>query len=456
MNLEIKTTKGVLRGVREGEAHVFKNVPYAKPPVGELRFKRPVPVDPWEGVLDCTDFGKITVQDLPGNEKPWELLYYKEFYSDPAYLREMSEDCLNLNIWAPSELPSEKWPVAFWIHGGGFGGGFSSEIEFDGQEYVKRGVILVTVEYRCGALGFLAHPWLSEEDEKGISGNYGIFDQIAALDWVYENIAAFGGDPENITVFGQSAGCMSTQVLVSSPLTGNKIRKAILQSGVQVRGRFLATPTLKEEEEYGKRIVELTGAKNLEELRALPAEVLKNAKAQFDGEMFMKQMKEGGNDDAGGLMVVPNVDGYLLTKTVGDTALAGEMKPIPYMAGCVVDDLGTTDADRAKGEAGMILGQCREWCATVKSFNLPDAYCYLFARDMPDGASKTVPAFHTAEVWYMMGTLGRCWRPLEEHDFELSREMLDQWVCFMKTGAPTADGSWRSCTEADGFVKEYR
>ena len=155
-------------------------------------------------------------------------------------------------------------------------------------------------------------------------------------------------------------------------------------------------------------------------------------------------------------MIVPNVDGYLLDKTVNEVFEAGEMKKIPYMAGCVVDDLGTTDADRAKGEAGNILRECRKWCAGAEKYGNPDAFAYLFARNMPDEDGKTVPAFHSAEIWYMMGTLGRCWRPLEAHDYELSTEMLDQWVHFMKTGMPTEDGSWRPCTEADGYVKEYR
>lgn len=454
MELTVRTDKGLIRGAEEGGIRVFKNVPYAKPPVGALRFKRPVPMDAWEGELDCTAFGKITVQDFPTGDTPWGALYYKEFYQYPEYLPEVSEDCLNLNIWAPAELPDEKWPVAFWIHGGGFGGGYSSEIEFDGAEYVKRGVILVTIEYRCGALGFMAHPWLTQADEKGISGNYGIFDQIAALDWVYDNIAAFGGDPENITVFGQSAGCMSTQVLVSTPLTGNKIRKAILQSGVQTEGHFLATPTLAEQEEFGKRIAEFAGVRSLEELMAIPAAELMAAKGKFDGEMFMKAMRE--NSDAGNLMIVPNVDGYLLDKTVNEAFRAGEMKAIPYMAGCVADDLGTTDADRAKGEPGRLLDECRAWCAGAEKHGNPESFAYLFARNLPDEDGKAVPAFHSAELWYMMGTLGRCWRPMEAHDYEISSEMLDQWVHFMKTGVPTEDGSWRPCTKADGYVKEYR
>ncbi len=458
MDTIIKTKKGLVEGVKGDSCLIFKNIPYAKPPVGELRWKRPVETDPWDGVLPCKSFGNITVQDLPTGNEPWGTLYYKEFYSDPEYIREMSEDCLNLNIWTPAESADAKLPVAFWIHGGGFGGGYSSEIEFGGEAYAKKGVILVTIEYRCGGLGFLAHPWLDAEDPDGISGNYGIYDQIAALRWVRENIAAFGGDPDNITVFGQSAGCMSTQVLISSPLTKGMIAKAILQSGTVVTTKQLATPTLAEEEEFGKRVVEITKAKNLEELRALSADTIKAAKGQFDGEMFLKQMQSGGEAGAGGLMIVPNVDGVVLTKNVREVLADGETPKIPYMTGCVVDDLWTTDEDRAAGRAGLILSEAEAFCRRQEELGAPNSYCYLFSRDMPDEDGKTVPAFHTAEVWYSFGTLGRCWRPLDEHDYAISEEMVDAWTNFMKTGDPnggTCKG-WKPYTKEDSYVKEFK
>ena len=457
MNTVVQTTKGKIEGIKENNCVVFKNVPYAKPPVGELRWKRPVEADPWEGILNCTRFGNITVQDLPTGNEPWGAMYYKEFYADPDYLREMSEDCLNLNIWTPAEAEEgDHLPVAFWIHGGGFGGGYSSEIEFGGEAYAEKGVITVTIEYRCGGLGFLAHPWLTEADPDGISGNYGIYDQIAALKWVRDNIAAFGGDPDNITVFGQSAGCMSTQVLITSPLTEGMIAKAILQSGAQVRKHFLATPTLAEQEEYGKRIVKITRAKDLPELMALPAETVKAAKGQFDGEQMLKQQSEG--NDAGGLVVVPSVDGVLLKEDVGSAIRGGRIKRIPYMVGCTIDDLGTNDADRAAGVPGLILEEAKAFCETQESFGAPDTYCYLFSRDMPDEDGTSVPAFHTAEVWYSFGTLGRCWRPFTEHDFAISREMVDAWTNFMKTGDPNGGAceGWKPYRKENPYVREFR
>ena len=453
MEKQVKITKGMIKGVQEGSCLVFKNIPYAKPPVKELRFKRPVEMDPWEGVMDCTTFGNITLQDLPGNEQPWEKLYYKEFYSDPKYLRKMSEDCLNLNIWtAPGARPEDKMPVAFWIHGGGFAGGYSSEIEFDGEAFVKQGVILVTVEYRCGVLGFLAHPWLSAEDDMGVSGNYGIFDQIAALNWVYDNIPVFGGDPDNITVFGQSAGCMSTQVLISSELTGDRIAKAILQSGVQVNSGILAAPTLKEEEAYGERIAEIAGVSSLDELRSIPAEKFLEAKRKFDMEIlttFIEQGMKGEN----WMKLVPNVDGYLLKDNVRAILKKGEIKKIPYMAGCVADDLGTTEEDRKEHIPGILLDECRDFCRNAYKAGCPDAFCYVFSRELPDENGTSVQAFHSAELWYMFGTLNRCWRPMKEQDQLLSQEMTAAWVNFMKTGMPMDE--WRPCKGDLSEVKYF-
>ena len=450
-----KTSYGKLSGVEMEGYTVFKGIPYAKPPVGELRWKLPEKPDAWEGVRAADQFGNITWQTLPTAETPWGAMYYKEFYSNPDFIPEISEDCLYLNVWTPAASPDEKLPVAFWIHGGGFGGGYSSEIEFDGEEYCKRGVILVTINYRCGVFGFLAHPWLTAESDLGISGNYGSFDQIAALNWVYENIAAFGGDPERITVFGQSAGCMSTQVLVSSGLTGDKIKGAILQSGVETTGVFLTTPTLEKAEEFGKRIVKITKAKDLAELRAMDPSVLNAAKEQFDMEVRLAMMNGTDTEEGDGLRIVPNVDGYLLKKNVREVFAEGAMKKIPYMAGCVQDDLGTTDEDRKNGVPGKLLERCREWCEKADELQNPPAYAYLFRRELP-GEGKPDVSFHSSELWYTFGTLGRCWRPMEEHDFALSEKMVDLWTSFIKNGKPEAEGcGWRPCTKDDPYVEIF-
>ena len=265
---ETKTKYGQVHGVQKDGYTVFRGVPYAKPPVGEKRFCPPEEPACWEGVYKADHFGCV----CPQTEHEPDSFYGKEFYLDPEFGMNQSEDCLYLNIWTPANTVDEKLPVAFWIHGGAFMHGFSHESEFDGAAYCERGVILVTINYRLGAFGFLAHPWLSEESGVGRSGNYAILDQIAALKWVKENIAAFGGDPENITVFGQSAGCMSVQTLISSPLTENWISKAIFQSAGGYDTGLNRDMPLSEAETIGQEFVELSGAKSLEELRAIPAE----------------------------------------------------------------------------------------------------------------------------------------------------------------------------------------
>ena len=228
MSRMVEIRQGKLRGVEGTYADIYRGIPYAKPPVGELRFHAPEPPEPWEGIYAADTFSCICPQlgQEPGS------FYEKEFYSDPAFMPPQNEDCLYLNIWTPkSEEPRREedlCPVAVWFHGGGFINGFGSEIEFDGEAYAKRGIVLVTVNYRLGLLGYFAHPDLTARD--GHSGNYGLLDQIAAIDWVRENIAAFGGNPDQITIFGQSAGGMSVRALISSPLMKGKVRGAILQS----------------------------------------------------------------------------------------------------------------------------------------------------------------------------------------------------------------------------------
>ena len=225
----VKVDGGSIKGVpsqAEGVA-VFKGIPYAAPPVGELRWKKPQPVVAWKGVRDCSEFGNISIQ-LGHDEGSF---YWKEFYY--MGFPTQSEDCLYLNIYAPAlsvNDRSAKLPVAMWVHGGAFHNGYSNEITMDGDAWAERGVILVTINYRLGLMGFLNHPELTQEGG-GTSGGYGMYDQIAALQWVYDNITRFGGDPENITVFGQSAGAMSVKNLVTSPLSKNMIAKAIIQSG---------------------------------------------------------------------------------------------------------------------------------------------------------------------------------------------------------------------------------
>ena len=446
MNRIIQTKRGKIRGIGQDGCTVFRGIPYAQAPVGEMRWRRPEPVEPWDGEYVADTFRNMCPQTMPDPETPWGAGYYKEFYSEKEYIPPMSEDCLYLNLWVPdSAQEGSALPVAFYIHGGGFSGGYGSEKEFDGKAFCSKDVILVTINYRVGIFGFFAHPWLDEENEEGVSGNYGILDQIAALTWVYENIAAFGGNPANITVFGQSAGSMSTQVLISSPLTRGMIAKAILQSGVSCCEKILYTPTLEEEENIGEDFVQITGVSCLDELRALSWEQLMMHKEKLDQGNFMK-LKDA-------LVLVPNADGYVLKKTVPAVWKDGEMAAIPTMAGVTLEDLGSRPEEVEKREFGVLLEECRRWSTGCAQAHGIPAYLYGFAHPLP-GDEWGANSFHSSELWYVMGTLGRCWRPMQQDDYDLSEEMVTAWTDFMKTGKPSGD--WRPYTQQDPYVKIFR
>ena len=445
MDKTIRVKQGLLEGVPCDGYTVFKGIPYAKPPVGELRWKAPQEAEPWTGIYKADHFPATGYQELPKPDHPFMKRYHKEFYNDPNYIPALSEDCLYLNIWVPEHTEETRFPVAFWIHGGGFAGGYSSELEFDGEAYCKKGVILVTIEYRMNIYGFLAHPWLDAENEKGISGNYGILDQIAALKWVHENIAAFGGDPDNITVFGQSAGCMSTQVLVSSELTGNIPTKAIFQSGISCENEFLYTPTLEEEEKIGEMFVECAGVSNIQELRAMTPEQIRAAGIRLDARTFSMGK---------GIVLVPNVDGYVLKENVRDVWKQGKMKKIPYMTGAVIDDLGSAPEEIKAKKGGLLIRESVAWCLKCEELGMP-GYIYYFPHELP---GDDWGSFHSAELWYMFGTLKLCWRPMTDADHQLSEEMVTCWTNFMKTGIPASSDTepWETYTREHPFVREFR
>ncbi len=434
----IETTKGKIEGVDRGTYIEFRGIPYAKPPVGILRWKPPVEKEPWSGVYQAKKFREKCVQTEGMG------FYKKEFYSASEYERPMSEDCLYLNIWMPKNYEKKKLPVAFWIHGGGFLGGYSSEVEFDGRAYCERGVILVTIAYRCGIFGFFAHPWLNKESEKNISGNYGILDQVAALKWVYENIEAFGGDKNNITVFGQSAGAMSVQALVSSELTGNMIAKAIMQSGGSYKSGLHNDITLERQMKYGIWFTEIMEADNLRDLRSRSQTEILSAS--------MKLMEKAAPLEKG-FFLAPTLDGYVLKDTCYHLMERGQVKEIPYLLGTTKNDILVTPELLKNGEFSPLYKGCIAFSQKLEELGRKAAYVYYFTRNLPgDGAG----AFHSSELWYMFGTLDRCWRPMEKFDYQLSKQMLDYWANFMKTGNPNEEGAelWKCCTKEKPAVFE--
>lgn len=416
---------GLIQGVEtatEGVV-VYKGIPYAAPPVDDLRWREPQPPEPWSGVKTADTFGPAAVQA----DQPVGSFYQKEFFwmGDPV----RSEDCLYLNIWTPAAGDSEaKLPVAMWIHGGAYVQGYGHEVEFDGEAFARRGVILVTVNYRLGVLGFLAHPLLSAESPRGVSGNYGILDQRAALAWLRRNIAVFGGDPDRITIFGQSAGAGSVQCLLASPMCEGMIAGAAIQSGGGLVG-LGKWEALADAEASGATFTEFAGLGTLEKMRNCSAEKLCALAAQYAA------------DSGNALRLAPVVDGYLLNDGFAETALAGRLPDIPYLIGSVSGD---SEAMKASvPDFGMLLD----------TLGRRPAYLYAFTRALP---GDDAGAFHSAELWYLFGTLDRSWRPFTGADGELSERMTDYWTNFVRTGDPNGAilPRWKPYTRSEPMVLE--
>jgi len=421
----VKVEGGMIQGVpsENPEVTVFKGIPYAAPPVGDLRWALPQPVIPWEGVKVADTFGAPAVQ--PGRQEG--SFYYKEFQPEP--LPPTSEDCLFLNVWAPAKTvghPEAKLPVAMWIHGGAYANGCGDDVAFDGDAWAARGVILVTINYRLGMLGFFSHPELSAENGFGGSGNQGIYDQLAAIKWIYNNIDSFGGDPEKITIMGQSAGAGSVKTLVSSPLTKGLVSKAIIQSGGGL-GNFLSGGSSQTSpssyDERGKKAMDDAGFDTLEKMR----------KASLD-ELSAVRTGMGGT----------HPDGSLVTMSFDEAANEGKLLDIPYMIGSNGDDMGD------------MRQSINAFCALRSSQSAQPVYHYYFDRKLP---GDDAGAFHSAELWYMFHTLGRSWRPMTEHDYALSDKMMDYWTNFAKYGNPNGDGvdgPWKNYTAAEPFIEELK
>ena len=444
----IQTKYGKIEGIQKDGYDLYLGIPYAKPPVGDFRWKPPVEMEAWDEIYQAKAFPTKSMQPVNGSGG----FYDKEFRDDETYITKSSEDCLYLNIWTPVQTcealqSGEKLPVAIYIHGGAFLGGNGHEKEFDGQVYCENGVILVTLNYRLGIFGFLAHPWLSAESEHHVSGNYGILDQLAALKWVYENIEAFGGDPSKITVMGQSAGSMSTQTLISSKLSDGMIAGAIMQSGSGYKAGLNRDDfTLEVLEGFGLEFSKLAGVSSLDEMRKLTTEQVMALFDPFMGSVMPKSH---------GLFLVPAIDGYVLEAGYDQLINEGKIKNIPYMIGSTGDDILVTEELKEKGEyCSLYYGSIDFSLINEKTMGMP-SYVYFFDRKLP---GDDAGAFHSSELWYMFGTLKRAWRPFEEHDYDLSKEMVTCWTNFIKTGNPNGKNmsTWQPCTQENQFVKLFK
>jgi para-nitrobenzyl esterase len=455
--LTVSTDCGPVRGKEsgDGKVRIFLGIPFAAPPVGPLRWKPPQPPAPWKDARDATAFGPRCMQP--------ELMK-SVFFRDPG----PSEDCLTLNVWSPQG--ASKLPVMVWIYGGSFAIGASSEPRYDGDALARRGVVLVTLNYRLGIFGFFAISELAAESPRHAAGNYGYLDQNAALQWVKRNIAAFGGDPDNVTIFGESAGAFAVNAHMASPLSRGLFHKAIGESGGGIGKSAVPSPTLaameKDDEKFCKNTLH---AETLAALRAIPAAELSSKSSP---KLFSHIPAFS-----------PNIDGYFLLDSIPSIFAASKQAPVPLLAGWNADEasfispnrLGNytvqnlnftlfqtfgmhaaeaqkyfhaTDNQEAVRAADDLLANqfmvFSDWTwmeeQSVSGFPV---YRYLFALPAPlDDIKVGIGyAYHSDELEYVFGTLdsrpGAKWRP---EDRKLSELMQAYWANFAKSGNPNSEG----------------
>jgi para-nitrobenzyl esterase len=470
---QVKTTAGLVKGttVADGTIRVFSGIPYAAPPVGDLRWKPPQPVAPWQGEREATAPGPACLQG--------------RVFDDISFPT-MGEDCLTLNVYTPAK--AAKAPVMVWIHGGGFMAGGGAEPRHDGQAFARKGIVLVTINYRLGVFGFFAHPELTKESPAKASGNYGLLDQVAALRWVKENVAAFGGDPGNVTIFGESAGSFSVSALVASPLAKGLVHKAIGESGAFF-GTTLGPVSLPAAEQLGTDFAATAGGGSLAGLRALPAQQLLEATSKA-------KLRAG-----------PIIDGYFLPAEVPSIYASGAQAHVPLLAGWNADEIraavtlrpqkptaqsfteetrkrfgdsadailkaypASTDAEAIESAAAlgsdMFIGYSTwKWIEVHLATGKSPVYRYSFDRQIPVPAghtvmgapatSKDIGARHAGEIEYVFGALEKSLPkvPWETSDRKLSDQMTSYWANFARTGDPNGPGlpKWSPYTAASPRV----
>jgi para-nitrobenzyl esterase len=461
----VQTANGKVEGYTKENLRIFKGIPFAAPPVGELRWKAPQPVQNWTGIKKCTDFSASPIQNKPAPFYCWT----EEFIAKPEPL---SEDCLYLNIWTTAKSTKAKQPVMVWIYGGGLNSGSANCDIYDGEEISKKGIVFVSINYRVGVMGFMAHPELSKESGYNASGNYGFLDQIAALKWVQRNIAAFGGDPSNVTILGQSAGAFSVNALIASPLAKGLFHKAIPQSG-GLLSRMLSQD-LANAEKQGNKFMELARASSITDLRKLSAE----------------EIQKLSNNQAAGRFGV-TMDGYVLPTNILEHFQNGKHNQVPIMTGWVTGDGGLMGApktnvedykkevqtkygakadeflsifpaatDEEAKEAKLkqsLMGFAGMPSHLLAIYNTKPAYLYQFSHVPPDKPNfPNYGAFHTSEVPYALHTLHTWQRPWQALDKEIENTMSSYWVNFAKTGNPNGEGlpEWKTYDKKAGNILE--
>jgi para-nitrobenzyl esterase len=466
----IDTKYGKIEGYREENIRIFKGIPFAAPPVGALRWKAPQPPAAWKGVKKCVAFSASPIQPKPAPFLCWS----KEFIAPPAPL---SEDCLYLNVWTGASSASEKRPVFVWIYGGGFISGSAGCAIYDGLEYAKKGIVFVSINYRVGALGFMAHPELTKEGN-GSSGNYGLMDQVAALQWVKENIAAFGGDPSNVTIGGQSAGSISVYSLIASPAARGLFQRAIAESG-GIFGSF-TMGTLEDGEKTGIALQHELRVDNLKAMRSLPADSILSANSG---------MNAAGRFQSD-LHFAPVRDGVFLPADFYTAFNEGKMNAVDFLGGWVTGEMsmfGTEKISKEKfiqtvqeeygGKAEKLIALLPHADSAEASASLQELHLISFGITSPHLMSRYnsrpvyiyefshVPvdkpgfpnygAFHTADVPFALGNLHTWDRPWRESDYTTEKNMSAYWVQFIRTGNPNVTGLPRWEPYKTGMTLEF-
>lgn len=456
----VHTDLGALAGVPSHDPAVtaFLGVPYAAPPVGELRWRLPQRAAAWAGVRKADHFSASCIQHMNGARLPWTA----EFMPPPG----TSEDCLYLNVWTSNVASAKPMPVVVWVHGGGFTQGSASAAIINGEQIAKQGIVFVSINYRLGILGFFAHPELTAESPHHSSGNYGLMDMVAALEWVQRNIRAFGGDPAKVTIAGQSAGASAMEFLAAMPSAKGLFRGEIIESGAQVKGPTANSAA--EQEKLGVTMATVANAPSLKELRALPAERV----LALGGKAHTK--------------FVPDIDGYVVPDKVMSVLAAGRQNDVPTMNGLVLEE-GSSHPDYGKLSAAQFTQNVRDHfrsnpedalrlypadtpehlAASQKAFDSDrrlvseylwalergktaktPVFLYHFTHPIPWPEHPEFGVFHCTEMPYWMGNLKLLDRPYTEADFQLSAMTMAYWVNFIRTQDPNGPGlpAWQAAT----------
>jgi para-nitrobenzyl esterase len=442
----------------DGAVARYLGVPYAAAPIGGLRWQPPQPVPPWQGMLETTHFAAACLQPLPAPGS----FYQKEFFLTSE---RQSEDCLYLNLYTPARENTDRLPVMVWFHGGGFMQGSGSLPSFDGDALARKGVVLVTINYRLGPMGFFSHPELDAESPDHVSGNYGLLDMMAALRWVQANIAGFGGDAHNVTIFGQSAGALGVGAMMASPLARDLFRRAIVESDPMF-GMNDPMQTLSQSEQGTAKFAEALRAHTIAELRMLP------------GPDLVRTIGVNGGK-AAGFGLRPNVDGHVLPHDLPEMIASGQGNGETVLIGTTFDEgtqllpattpdglnslihrrfgreadaiadlyKGSDDASATSAQDRMqsdylLAASARE--AFVLAAHGKPAYVYRFTRLAPGSDPIKVGAFHSGELAYVFGTQATIERPWQPRDGELAEQMQRYWTNFARAGDPNGAGlpSW--------------